>query len=236
MIKNISKREAKDYTFFSTFFQKFCALFLFLPFYKIMYKLKVEGQENVPKDRSILVAANHLSLLDPPVISAIIGKTVAFMAKKELFDIRFLDLVIWWLGAFAVDRDKLEVSTIKTAKVVLANKHWTMALFPQGGRRRNGKLNKVNKGFITLAKLTKTDILPVGIIMKDFIIAKRPFEGDMTVKIGKIISYEKEVDEIMEEWKAQICDLAGLIDNTDEVKQLEAQEKEALLQQQEIKE
>lgn len=219
MSKNFAKRE--DYTFFSTFFQKFCVQFLFWPFYKVMYNLKVEGIKNVPKDRSILVAANHTSLLDPPAVATTVGKSVAFMAKKELFDIPILSRLIWWLGAFSVNREKLTASTIKTAKIVLANKHWTMALFPQGGRRRNGKLNKINKGFITLAKLTKTDILPVGIILKDYKIAKRPFEGNMTIKMGNVISHEKEVEEIMEEWKKQICAMTGLIDNTAEIEEEE---------------
>lgn len=189
-----------------------------------MYNLKVEGQENVPKDRSILVAANHTSLLDPPAVASVVGKSVAFMAKQELFDIPILSRAIWWLGAFAVNREKLTASTIKTAKIVLANKHWTMALFPQGGRRRNDKLNKVNKGFITLAKLTKTDILPVGIILKDYKIAKKPFEGNLTIKMGTVISYQKEVDEIMAEWKAQICAMTGLEDNTAEIEAQESQE------------
>lgn len=222
MSKNFAKRE--DYTFFSTFFQRFCINFMFWPFYWLMYNLKVEGQENVPKDRSILVAANHLSLLDPPALSVTVGKTVAFMAKQELFDIPIVGRLIWWLGAFAVNREKLTASTIKTAKIVLGCKHWTMALFPQGGRRRNGKLNKVNKGFITLAKLTQTDILPAGIILKDYKIAKKPFEGNMIIKLGTVISYEKEVDEIMTEWKAQICAMTGLIDNTAEIEAEAAQE------------
>lgn len=220
MSKNFSKREAKDYTFFTSLFQVFCIHFLFQPFYKIMYKIKIEGREKIPKNHKFLVAANHKSLLDPPAVSFAVLKPVAYMAKKELFDIPFLSRVIWWLGAFAVNREKLEVSTIKTSKIVLSNKTWTMALFPQGGRRHNGKLNKVNKGFITLAKLAKVDILPVGILGAEKV-AKRPFEGDMTIKIGNIISHEKEVEEIMEEWKKQVCSMTGLIDNTAEI---EAQE------------
>jgi len=219
MSKNFAKREAKDYTFFTTFFQRFCVSFFFWPFYTIMYNMKVYGRENIPRDRSILLAANHTSLLDPPAVAAAVstgGKTVAYMAKRELFDIPILRTLIWWLGAFAVNREKLQASTIKTAKAALASKHWTMALFPQGGRRRNDKLNKVNKGFITLAKLTQTDILPVGIILKDYKIAKKPFEGNMIIKMGTVISHEKEVDEIMAEWKKQVCEMTGLIDNSSE--------------------
>ena len=235
MTKNFAKRDAFDYGFWQTLWHMYIISCWFWTFYTIMYKMKVYGRKNIPKDRSILVAANHMSLLDPPLISAALLKPIGYMAKRELFDIFFVGPMIWTLGAFAVNRDKLEVSTIKTAKVILADKTWTMALFPQGGRRRNGKLNKINKGYITLAKLTKTDILPVGIIGADKT-ARYPLQGDITVKVGTPISYEKEVDEIMKEWKAQICDLAGLIDNTDEVEQLEAEAKEALLQQQEIKE
>lgn len=223
MSKNFAKRE--DYTFFSTFFQRMVIIFLFTPFYKIMYKIKVEGRKNVPQDSSVLIAANHVSLLDPPAITVAVDKVIAYMAKKELFEIPGLSRLIWWLGAFAVNREKLEVSTIKTAKSVLANKYWTMALFPQGGRRRNNKLNKVNKGFITLAKLTKTDILPVGIILKDYKIAKRPFEGDLTIKIGTTIPYTMETNEIMAEWKKQVCQLANLEDNSHEFENVTENEK-----------
>ena len=216
MSKKYTKKEAKDYTPFTTVFQIFCIYFLFIPFYKIMYKLKVNGRKNIPKKKPFLVAANHLSLLDPPVITAAILKPIAYMAKKELFEIPVLGPVISALGAFSVNREKLEVSTIKTAKIVLASPAWSMALFPQGGRRRNNKLNKVNKGFITLAKLTKTDILPVGIKLKDQKIAKKPFEGDLTINIGTIIPHTLEMDEIMKEWKKQVCELANLEDNSHE--------------------
>lgn len=229
MTKNFAKRDAKDYGFWQTAWHMYIISCWFWTFYKIMYKMKVCGRKNIPKDRSILVAANHMSLLDPPLISAALLKPIGYMAKRELFDIFFVGPMIWSLGAFAVNRDKLEVSTIKTAKVILADKTWTMALFPQGGRRRNGKLNKINKGYITLAKLTKTDILPVGIIGADKT-ARWPLQGNITVNIGTPISYDKEADEIMEEWKSQICDLAGLIDNSDEVANLETETKEAFSQ------
>lgn len=208
--KNYSKRGPEDYGWKTTFFQlHFITRFMFFPFYKIMYKMKVNGKSNIPKDRSVLVAANHASHLDPPLLSAALFKPIAYMAKKQLFENPVLAKLIWDLGAFAVDREKLAPSTIKTAKAVLSHPTWTMALFPQGGRRRTDKIQTITKGFATLAKITKTDILPVGIVGNQKI-ARFPLEGDITVNIGTPISYELEADEIIVEWARQVSELAQL--------------------------
>lgn len=79
-----------------------------------MYRLKVEGLENVPKDNEYIVCPNHLSTLDPPLMCGVLPRRIAFMAKQELFDIRFLRWWIDWLGAIAVNRESLGPSTIKT--------------------------------------------------------------------------------------------------------------------------
>lgn len=216
--KNYARKTEKDYTFSSSIFQRLVIFFLFIPFFSIMYKLKVNGQNNIPKEKNMLIAANHLSFWDPPLIATAVKTPMAFMAKKELFDVPVLRFLIDKLGAFAVNREKLESSTIKTAKVVLSNKNWTMGLFPQGGRRRDGKLHEVHKGFIAFAKLTKTDILPIGIIGAEKT-AKLPFQGDITINIGKIISYKLDETEIMQQWKEQICNLANLENNSVECEQ-----------------
>ena len=211
--KNYARKTEKDYNFATSIFQRLVILFLFIPFFTIMYKLKVNGRENIPKEKTMLIAANHLSFLDPPLIATAVNTPMAFMAKKELFEVPVLRFLIDKLGAFAVNREKLESATIKTAKVVLANVNWTMGLFPQGGRRRDGKLNQIHKGFITFAKLTKTDIRPIGIIGADKT-ARLPFEGNVTINIGTIIPYNLDENEIMKQWKEQICNLANLEDNS----------------------
>lgn len=208
--KNFTKRTAKDYGWKATFFQlHLVTRFLFLPFYKLMYKLKVNGRDNIPKERAVLVAANHASHLDPPLLTAALFKPIAYMAKSELFEIPVLSRLIWELGAFAVKRGGLAPSTIRTAKAVLSHPRWTMALFPQGGRRRTDKIQTITKGFASLAKTTKTDILPVGIVGNQKI-ARFPLEGDITVNIGTPISYELPTEEIIVEWARQISELSGL--------------------------
>ena len=59
------------------------ALLIFL---KIFFRLKVEGQENIPKKGGFILAPNHTSYLDPPVAGTASPRMVTFMAKEELFE------------------------------------------------------------------------------------------------------------------------------------------------------
>ena len=175
--------------------------------FKLVYRLEVYGKENIPEGNDYIIAPNHLSTLDPPLVCAIMDRGVACMAKKELFDNLFMRWWLNWLGAFAVDRDKLSVSTIKTAKRIKETS-WVLGLFPQGTRQTDGEIKNVAKGFASLAKSTKCGILPVGIIGTQE--AKRvPFSGKIVVKIGKVIPYSDNVDEVVNSWGEAIQGLTG---------------------------
>ena len=174
---------------------------------KLIYRIEVQGYENVPKDNRYLVCPNHLSTLDPPMIAAMMPRNVTFMAKKELFDIPILRWWLDWLGAFAVNRESLSPSTIKTVEEI-KNIKWVLGIFPQGTRGIPGEIRGVTKGFAGLARLTKCDILPVGIIGTNE--AKWvPFSGKIVVKIGKIIPYDKDLESVKNKWIEQIQELTG---------------------------
>ena len=87
---------------------------------------------------------------------------MAYMAKIELFEKFVSRLFMDFLGAFAVNREKLDVSTIKTA-MGLKKTNWKLSLFPEGTRTEKLELENVSKGFAFFAKSLKCDILPVGI-------------------------------------------------------------------------
>ena len=94
-----------------------------------------------------------------------------------------------------MNREKLEVSTIKTA-ISIKDTKWTLSLFPQGTRDKTGNIQKVNKGFASIAKATKSDILPVA-ITKQKTKALWPFSEKITVKIGEIIPYSDNIEDMM---------------------------------------
>ena len=196
------------------FYNKWRRLFLFLVthiFYmirfKLVYRLEVQGKENIPSDNDFIIAANHLSTLDPPLVCGIMNKGVAYMAKKELFENIFLRWWLNWLGAFAVDREKLGVSTIKTVKN-LKQTGWVLGIFPQGTRQEPGEISNITKGFASLAKSTKCGILPIGIIGTNEV-KRFPFTGKIIVKIGEVIPYSDNVEDMVYKWGKAIENLTG---------------------------
>ena len=205
--KSYSTRTAKQFNRWRRLFQiMICKIFYYLIF-KIVYKMEVRGKENIPKTNDYIVCPNHLSTLDPPLIVSIFPRGVAFMAKKELFDIKFLRWWIDWLGAFSVNRESLEPSTVKTI-IGIKKSNWVLGMFPQGTRQKPGTIEEVSKGFAGLAKITKCAILPVGIIGTEKS-RKIPFSGKIIVNIGEPIPYQDDLDKMVKDWANAIEKLTG---------------------------
>ncbi len=205
--KNYANRQASSYNRWRSFIQILVCKYFYMIRYKFVYRLKVEGLENVPKDNEYIVCPNHLSTLDPPLVCAVLPRRISFMAKKELFDIRFLRWWLDWLGAFAVNRESLGPSTIKTV-MNIKKSEWVFGIFPQGTRGEPGIISGVTKGFAGLAKITKCAVLPVGIIGTNEV-KRLPFSGQITVKIGKPIPYSDDTDGMVKKWALAIEDLTG---------------------------
>ena len=205
--KQYSSRKASQFNIWRTLFQFLVCKIGYMIRLKLVYRLEVHGLENVPKDNRYIVCPNHLSTLDPPLMVAVMPRSVSFMAKKELFDIPFLRWWIDWLGAFAVNRESLGPSTVKTVQEI-KDSNWVLGMFPQGTRGVPGEIKGVTKGFAGLAKLTKCDILPVGIIGTNEV-KRWPFTGKIIVKIGKIIPYDKNTELVKDKWIEQIQELTG---------------------------
>lgn len=205
--KNYSKRPVETFNRWRSLFQIIVCKFFYMIRLKLVYRLKVEGLENVPKDNAYIVCPNHLSTLDPPLVAAVLPRRVSFMAKKELFDIRFLRWWIDWLGAFAVNRESLSPSTIKTVMNIKKSK-WVFGIFPQGTRGEVGVIENISKGFAGLAKITKCAVLPVGLIGTNEV-KRIPFSGQIIVKIGKPIPYSDDTEQVVSQWIEQIQKLTG---------------------------
>ena len=205
--KQYSSRKASQFNIWRTLFQLLVCKIGYMVRLKLVYRLEVHGLENVPKDNRYIVCPNHLSTLDPPLMVAVMPRSVSFMAKKELFDIPFLRWWIDWLGAFAVNRESLGPSTVKTVQTIRES-NWVLGMFPQGTRGVPGEIRGVTKGFAGLAKLTKCDILPVGIIGSNEV-KRWPFTGKIIVNIGKPIPYDKNTDIEKEKGIEEIQKLTG---------------------------
>ena len=205
--KNYARRTAKYFNFWRKFFQAVVCKFWYGIQFRLMYRVEIEGKENIPKDNRYIVCSNHLSTLDPFLVCFLLNRPVAYMAKKELFDKKFVRWMLDWEGAFAVNREKLEIATIKTALEV--NKtNWVLGLFPQGTRAQAGTIEDIRKGFAGLARTTKCNILPIGIVGSENK-TLCPFKGKIKVKIGELIPFNEDLDKVIEEWGLAIQKLTG---------------------------
>lgn len=206
--KNYAKRYANEYHLLRALFQAFVVYVMGYPYLKVVYNIKWEGKENIPRGGRCIYAGNHVSLFDPVMVSCAVGKPIVYMAKKELFDAN--DNLSWWikrLGAFSVNRQKPEIATFKTVREVF-KANWPLGIFPQGGIKDNKKIENLQKGFAVIAKNAKADIIPVSIIGFEGY-TKKPFSQNIRIKINKPISHELPLEEIMYLWAKQICDDTG---------------------------
>ncbi len=206
--RNYSRRYKSEYNIFRSIFFMCFLWFVVNPVLLLKYKLKVKGKENIPKKGNYIFASNHVSEMDPPFVASAVNKHIAFMAKKELFESTDKrHHLIHLLGAFSVDREKPEISTFKTVKDIFQT-NWPLGIFPEGGTKKNKKIEDIRKGFVVIAKHAKADIIPVSIVGFDGY-ATKFFEKDVTVVIGEPISYKLDADEIIQKWCAEICKNTG---------------------------
>ena len=130
---------------------------------KVVYRLKVIGKENIPKEGPVIYCGNHRSYLDPPLIVVTAGRHVRFMAKEELTKNKFLKFLGYVFDAIYVKRDNKEIAALKTTLKALKNKE-SIAMFPEGTRNGLEKGESVKEGVAFFVLQTGAKVQPVGIV------------------------------------------------------------------------
>ncbi len=129
----------------------------------LIYRVEIEGKENIPKEGKAVVCSNHFSLMDPVFIGAFLPRRINYMAKEELFSNSLFSLILKNLGVFPVKRGGNDISAIKTAMKLL-NSDEIMGIFPEGTRSEPGETLDAKPGTAMIATRTKSPIIPVAII------------------------------------------------------------------------
>ncbi len=154
----------------------------------LLFRIRVEGKENIPSGRSFLVCANHISLYDPPILGISLPIHLRYMAKEELFKNRIFGGLLRALGAFPIRRGKHDIGALRTAVKMLKDGE-NVTIFPEGGRSKvQGRMRKGKSGAAMIAAKAGVDILPVGICGNYRLFSK------MIVRVGKPIRMEEFFD------------------------------------------
>lgn len=127
------------------------------------YDLTVEGAANLPEE-PVIMAANHRSFIDSPFIASAARRPVAFLAKAEYFDRAWSRRLLTGMGQIPLRR-----GSPMSARRALAAAHealregWSVAIYPEGTRSRDGRLHRGNTGAARLSSHAQIPIIPVGI-------------------------------------------------------------------------
>jgi 1-acyl-sn-glycerol-3-phosphate acyltransferase len=158
---------------------------------RLMFRLEVHGEQNVPLEGALIVASNHLSLLDPPLIGCACPRELRYVAKAELFRVPMLGRLISRLGAFPVERGTADVGAIRTALQHLKAGH-AVLIFIEGTRGTGEYLLPPTPGATLLARQSGAPVLPTAIIGTHRAMpkgAKLPRLVKVQVAFGKPITY-----------------------------------------------
>ena len=116
----------------------------------LLTRLRVYGRERVPSEGGLVVACNHFSWIDPPVLGAAIPRTLYFMAKVEAHRVPALGQLMRSFGAFSVRRGESDRDAVRTMRQIVSDGH-ALGLFAEGTRQKAGVPGPVQPGAAMVA-------------------------------------------------------------------------------------
>lgn len=148
---------------------------------------RVRGHDNVPVQGGAVIAANHLSHLDPPAVGAALRRRTYYFAKSELFANPLFGLLIRKCYAFPVRRGAADTTALKHA-ISLLEAGELLTMFPEGTRSRTGELGEFDLGAALAAARAGVPIVPCALSGTETVLprgAKRLHRGRFAVSFGE---------------------------------------------------
>lgn len=153
----------------------------------VVYRIKVNGKENIPKNGAVLLCPNHVHALDSVIMLMHNKRKINVLAKEELFENHILSWLAKIFGVYPIKTESADIDAIKTALRILKNQEVLM-IFPEGTRNGMAKGVSFKNGPVTIAIKSGTPIVPVGIKGNFKVFSK------IVVNIGKPIDYSQYKD------------------------------------------
>ncbi len=128
--------------------------------FKLCYRMRVVGVEQCPRRGGLVVVANHVSLLDPPLLGCALPRPLVYTPRATLRKSWLYRLMTGWLDLEHVERDGRDLAA--TRRLIERLKRGdAVALFPEQTRSSDGALQRLTPGFALLAAQAQVPVLPV---------------------------------------------------------------------------
>lgn len=152
--------------------------------FTVVFRMRRIGFENIPKEGPFIIACNHRSLADPPLVGSFIRRPVNFMGKRELFRNKLFGWIITQTKAHPIRRGVIDRGVIELVERLLA-KNEGVVIFPEGTRARKVDFLEPKPGIGILARKNLVPVVPAYIHGSN--ILSRVFWGKekMAVLYGK---------------------------------------------------
>ena len=172
------------------------------------FAVTVDGEDRVPRSGGLVVAANHRSYLDPPLLGTWFPRTIHYMAKRELFAIPIFGPLIAAVHAFPVDREKSDLGSVRRALRIIKD-GGVVGIFPEGTRNIAGDA-RAKGGAVLLAALARCPLIPVALVGTQH--AVRRLRGSrVRVVIGEPIAFQGSANKPT---KAELTQWTDLVSKT----------------------
>lgn len=143
-------------------------------FARLYFRMEIHGTENVPVNGPLIIAPNHSSFLDPPLVGCACPRALRFMAKAELFKNPLIGSFLRKLQAFPVHRGTADLGAIRISLERLKAGD-ALLLFIEGMRNPGTHLLPPTPGVALLARQSGAPVVPVGITNTYRAMSKRAF-------------------------------------------------------------
>ncbi|MBU2563561.1 MAG: 1-acyl-sn-glycerol-3-phosphate acyltransferase [Actinobacteria bacterium] len=171
--------------------------FILRVIFDLLYRVEKIDLDKVPINGKLIICSNHISYLDPVVIGTYFPRCVYFMAKKELYNNKFLSYLVTFYNTFPVERKAFNRKAFSISFEILKNGN-VLCLFPEGTRSTDGVLRGGKKGIGFIAAASNTPILPVAMSGTNKIIQK-PYRRIFFPRVKLIVGDIIDIKDILKE-------------------------------------
>lgn len=162
--------------------------------FKLYFRLSGIGVNYIPKEGAAIIAPNHVSFIDPPLVAAVVPRIIHFIMLHEHYYHPYFNWLFKRLPCIPIRQGRINAESLKESIQVLENNE-LLCIFPEGGRSRDNQLMRPMAGVAMLALKTEVPIIPAGIIggfdaYGPHLSFPRPKR--ITIRFGPPLTFKKE--------------------------------------------